>query len=41
MAYKVRAINVDGVTGTFTAEMNTLREAKESAKKTSARQACG
>jgi hypothetical protein len=32
MAYVVRAINVDGVTGTFTTEKNTLREAKESAK---------
>jgi hypothetical protein len=32
MAYVVRAINVGGVTGTFTVEKNTLREAKESAK---------
>jgi hypothetical protein len=31
MVYVVRAINVDGVTGTFTVEKNTLREAKESA----------
>jgi hypothetical protein len=28
----VRAIHVDGVTGTFTVEKNTLREARESAK---------
>ena len=33
MAYKVRAINVDGVTGTFTAETNTLSEARETAKR--------
>jgi hypothetical protein len=33
MAYKVRAISVDGVTGTFTAELSTLSEAKESAKR--------
>ena len=32
MAYIVRAINVDGVTGTFTTEKNTLSEARESAK---------
>ena len=32
MAYVVRAINVDGVTGTFTAEKNTRREALELAK---------
>ena len=32
MAYVVRAIHADGVTGTFTVEKNTLREAKESAK---------
>jgi hypothetical protein len=32
MVYVVRAIHVDGVTGTFTTEKNTLREAKESAK---------
>ena len=32
MAYTVRAIHVDGVTGTFTVEKATLREAKESAK---------
>jgi hypothetical protein len=32
MVYVVRAIHVDGVTGTFTIENNTLREAKESAK---------
>ena len=32
MAYVVRAINVDGVTGAFTAEKNTLREALELAK---------
>jgi hypothetical protein len=33
MAYTVRAINVDGVTGTFTAEKNTLSEAQETAKR--------
>jgi hypothetical protein len=32
MAYVVRAINVDGVTGTFTVEKNTRREALELAK---------
>jgi hypothetical protein len=32
MLYVVRAINVDGVTGTFTIEKDTLREAKESAE---------
>jgi hypothetical protein len=32
MAYVVRAINLDGVTGTFTAEKNTRREALELAK---------
>ena len=32
MVYVVRAINVDGVTGTFTIQKDTLREAKESAK---------
>jgi hypothetical protein len=32
MAYVVRAINVDGVRGTFTAEKNTRREALELAK---------
>ena len=32
MAYVVRAINVDGVTGTFAAEKNTRREALELAK---------
>jgi hypothetical protein len=32
MVYVVRAINVDGVIGTFTIDKNTLREAKESAK---------
>ena len=32
MAYVVRAINVDGVTGTFTAEKNTRRGALELAK---------
>jgi hypothetical protein len=32
MAYIVRAINPDGVTGTFTIERNTLRKAKESAQ---------
>jgi hypothetical protein len=32
MAYVVRAVNVDGVTGTFTAEKNTRREALELAK---------
>jgi hypothetical protein len=32
MAYVVRAIHIDGVTGTLTIEKNTLREAKESAK---------
>jgi hypothetical protein len=32
MAYVVRAINVDGVTGTFTAEKDTRREALELAK---------
>jgi hypothetical protein len=32
MVYVVRAINVDGVTGTFTIEKDTLREAKESAE---------
>jgi hypothetical protein len=31
--YVVRAINVDGVTGTFTAEKNTRREAVELAKR--------
>jgi hypothetical protein len=30
--YVVRAIHVDGVTGTFTAEKNTRREAVELAK---------
>jgi hypothetical protein len=33
MGYVVRAINVDGVTGTFTAEKNTRREALELAKR--------
>jgi hypothetical protein len=33
MAYLVRAIHADGVTGTFTAEMNTRRSALESAKR--------
>jgi hypothetical protein len=33
MAYVVRAIHVDGVTGTFTAERNTLREARELAQR--------
>jgi hypothetical protein len=32
MVYIVRAIHVDGVTGTFTIEKDTLREARESAK---------
>jgi hypothetical protein len=32
MAYVVRAVHVDGVTGTFTAEKNTRREAVELAK---------
>jgi hypothetical protein len=32
MAYLVRAVNVDGITGTFTAEKNTRREALELAK---------
>ena len=32
MGYLVRAINVDGVTGTFKAEKNTRREALELAK---------
>jgi hypothetical protein len=32
MAYLVRAIQPDGVTGMFTVEKNTLREAKETAK---------
>jgi hypothetical protein len=32
MVYVVRAINIDGVTGTFTAEKNTRREALELAK---------
>lgn len=32
MAYVVRAINVDGVTRTFTVEKNTRREALELAK---------
>ena len=32
MAYVVRAINTDGVTGTFTAKMNTRRSALELAK---------
>jgi hypothetical protein len=32
MVYVVRAINEDGVTGTFTIQKDTLREAKESAK---------
>jgi hypothetical protein len=32
MVYVVRAINVDGVTGTFTIERDTLREAQESAE---------
>jgi hypothetical protein len=32
MAYVIRAINVDGVTGTFTAEKNTRREALRLAK---------
>jgi hypothetical protein len=32
MAYVVRAINVDGVTGTFTVRKDTLREARESAE---------
>jgi hypothetical protein len=32
MVYVVRAVNVDGVTGTFTAEKNTRREAVELAK---------
>jgi hypothetical protein len=31
MVHVVRAINVDGVTGTFTIRKDTLREAKESA----------
>jgi hypothetical protein len=33
MVYIVRAIHVDGVTGTFTVKKHTLREAKESAKR--------
>jgi hypothetical protein len=33
MSYVVRAIHIDGVTGTFTVEKNTLREAKETAKR--------
>ena len=33
MPYKVRAINADGVTGTFTAEKSTLPEATELAKR--------
>jgi hypothetical protein len=33
MAYLVRAIHADGVTGTFTAKMNTRRSALESAKR--------
>jgi hypothetical protein len=33
MAYVVRAINVDGVTGTFTAEKKTRRQALELAKR--------
>jgi hypothetical protein len=32
MVYVVRAIHVNGVTGTFTAEKNTRREALELAK---------
>jgi hypothetical protein len=32
MQYVVRAINVDGVTGTFKAEKNTRREALELAR---------
>jgi hypothetical protein len=32
MVYVVRAIHVDWVTGTYTVEKNTLREAKKSAK---------
>jgi hypothetical protein len=32
MVYVVRAIHVDGVTGTFTTKKNTFREAKEIAK---------
>jgi hypothetical protein len=32
MAYLVRAIHVDGVTGTITAKMNTRRSALELAK---------
>jgi hypothetical protein len=32
MAYVVRAINVDGVTGTFTAEKDTRSEALKLAK---------
>jgi hypothetical protein len=32
MAYLVRAVNVDGITGTFTAEKDTRREALELAK---------
>jgi hypothetical protein len=33
MAYVVRAINTDGVTGTFAAKMNTRRGALELAKR--------
>jgi hypothetical protein len=33
MVYIVRAIHVDGVTGTFAVKKDTLREAKESAKR--------
>ena len=33
MAYKVRAIKVDGETATFTVEKNSLSEAMESAKR--------
>jgi hypothetical protein len=32
MVYVVRAIHLDWVTGTYTVEKNTLREAKKSAK---------
>jgi len=32
MVYLVRAVGVDGVTGKYTVEKNTLREAEQSAK---------
>jgi hypothetical protein len=40
MVYIVRAIHVDGVTGTFTVKKDTLREAKE-AQSASVSKACG